>query len=312
MIARNTPIPVKQSEMFTTAADMQTSVTIHVFQGERPMAADNTSLGEFTLTGLPPAPRGIPKIEVTFDIDANGILDVTAKDMATNRSQSIRITGDRNKAPDAEEKFKEIAEAYAVLSNPQKRAAYDTGGLTGVGGVTPEDLFSGIDFSDLFGGLDLGFGGESIFERFFRPRRPQGPRQGAHLETVIAVPLERVLTGGEETVHLPRPITGTRAVASRWRRDGFRHCRRLSLQKIDILLLAHVLEDGRPHTHTDLTEVGLLEQQHLCAGLPNAATNAQWQRVADDGLMIGQRAPIELVGHGELLGERVGIDADAT
>jgi molecular chaperone DnaK len=74
LIARNTPIPVKRSEIFTTAADMQTAVTIHVFQGERPMAADNTSLGEFNLSGLPPAPRGVPKIEVTFDIDASGIL----------------------------------------------------------------------------------------------------------------------------------------------------------------------------------------------------------------------------------------------
>lgn len=122
------------------------------------------------------------------------------------RALALQYHPDRNKAPDAEEKFKEIAEAYAVLSNPQKRAAYDAGGMTGVGGFTPEDLFSGIDFSDLFGGLDLGFGGESIFERFFRPRRPQGPRQGDHLEAVIAVPLERVLTGGEETVHVTRPI----------------------------------------------------------------------------------------------------------
>ena len=85
LIARNTPIPVKRSEIFTTAADMQTAVTIHVFQGERPMAADNTSLGEFNLSGLPPAPRGVPKIEVTFDIDASGILNAAAKDMATGK-----------------------------------------------------------------------------------------------------------------------------------------------------------------------------------------------------------------------------------
>jgi molecular chaperone DnaK len=93
LIARNTPIPVKKTETFTTAADMQTSVTIHVFQGERPMARDNTSLGEFNLDGLPPAPRGTPKVEVTFDIDSNGILSVSAKDTASGKSQSISITG---------------------------------------------------------------------------------------------------------------------------------------------------------------------------------------------------------------------------
>lgn len=120
------------------------------------------------------------------------------------RALALQYHPDRNKAPDAEEKFKAIAEAYAVLSNPQKRAAYDAGGMTGVGGFPPEDLFSGIDFSDLFGGLDLGFGGERIFERFLHRRRPQGPQQGAHLEVAVAVPLERILTGGEETVHLTR------------------------------------------------------------------------------------------------------------
>ncbi|MDH3694276.1 MAG: molecular chaperone DnaK, partial [Gammaproteobacteria bacterium] len=93
LISRNTPIPIKHTEQFTTAADMQTTVTVRVYQGERPMASDNTSLGEFNLEGIPPAPRGIPKIDVTFDIDANGILSVTAKDTATEKSQSIRITG---------------------------------------------------------------------------------------------------------------------------------------------------------------------------------------------------------------------------
>ncbi|MDP2619404.1 MAG: Hsp70 family protein [Hyphomicrobiales bacterium] len=93
LIARNTPIPLKRLEIFTTAADMQTAVIVHVFQGERPMAADNTSLGKFNQEGLAPAPRGIPKIEETFDIDADGILNATAKDTATGKSQSIRITG---------------------------------------------------------------------------------------------------------------------------------------------------------------------------------------------------------------------------
>jgi molecular chaperone DnaK len=123
LIARNTPIPVKQSEMFTTAADMQTSVTIHVFQGERPMAADNTSLGEFTLTGLPPAPRGIPKIEVTFDIDANGILDVTAKDTATNRSQSIRITGSTRLVDTEKQRMITEAEQYAEADRKRREDA---------------------------------------------------------------------------------------------------------------------------------------------------------------------------------------------
>jgi molecular chaperone DnaK len=113
LIARNTPIPVKRSEIFTTAADMQTAVTIHVFQGERPFAVDNTSLGEFNLDGLVPAPRGMPKIDVTFDIDANGILDVTAKDMATNKSQSIRITGSTRLSRDEKEHMVKEAEQYA-------------------------------------------------------------------------------------------------------------------------------------------------------------------------------------------------------
>jgi molecular chaperone DnaK len=113
LISRNTPVPVKQTEVFTTAADMQTSVTIHVFQGERPMTADNTSLGEFNLDGLPPAPRGVPKIEVTFDIDSSGILNVTAKDTASGKTQSIRITGStRLNTADKERMIKE-AEQYA-------------------------------------------------------------------------------------------------------------------------------------------------------------------------------------------------------
>ncbi len=120
LIARNTPIPVKQTETFTTAADMQTSVTIHVFQGERPMSADNTSLGEFNLDGLPPAPRGVPKIEVTFDIDASGILNVTARDTATGKSQSIRITGStRLNEADKERMIKE-AEQYAEADKKRR------------------------------------------------------------------------------------------------------------------------------------------------------------------------------------------------
>jgi molecular chaperone DnaK len=123
LIARNTPVPVKKSEIFTTAADMQTSVTVHVTQGERPMAADNTSLGQFNLDGLAPAPRGMPKIEVTFDIDANGILHATAKDVATGRSQSIRISGSTRLAEDVKKRMIDEAERYAEADRKRKEDA---------------------------------------------------------------------------------------------------------------------------------------------------------------------------------------------
>ncbi|MFN3491278.1 MAG: Hsp70 family protein, partial [Anaerolineales bacterium] len=96
MIERNTTIPVRKTETYSTAADNQTAVDIHVLQGERPMAQDNMSLGRFRLDGIPPAPRGVPQIEVTFDIDANGILNVTAKDKATGKEQKVTITASTN------------------------------------------------------------------------------------------------------------------------------------------------------------------------------------------------------------------------
>ncbi len=123
LITRNSPIPVKHTETFTTAADMQTSVTVHVVQGERPMAADNTSLGQFNLDGLVPAPRGIPKIDVTFDIDASGILNVTAKDVATGKSQSIKITASTRLSNEQKERMVEEAEKYAEEDKKRKEEA---------------------------------------------------------------------------------------------------------------------------------------------------------------------------------------------
>ena len=125
LIGRNTPIPVKHTETFTTAADMQTAVTIHVYQGERPMASDNVTLGEFNLDGIPTAPRGIPKIDVTFDIDANGILNVSAKDQATGKSQSITITGSTRLKESDKERMINEAEKYAE-QDKQRREQADT------------------------------------------------------------------------------------------------------------------------------------------------------------------------------------------
>jgi molecular chaperone DnaK len=123
LIARNTPVPVSRSELFTTAADMQTAVTVHVFQGERPMAPDNTSLGEFNLDGLAPAPRGVPKIEVTFDIDVDGILNVAAKDTATGKSQSIRITGSTRLPAAEKERMIRNAEQFAAEDKKRRETA---------------------------------------------------------------------------------------------------------------------------------------------------------------------------------------------
>jgi molecular chaperone DnaK len=123
LIPRNTPVPVKKTELFTTAADMQTSVTVYVCQGERPMARGNAGLGEFNLDGLAPAPRGIPKIEVTFDIDASGILDVTAKDTATGKAQSIRITGSTRLAEAEKERMVKEAEKYGEEDKRRREQA---------------------------------------------------------------------------------------------------------------------------------------------------------------------------------------------
>jgi molecular chaperone DnaK len=114
MIPRNTTIPTRKTETFSTAADSQTSVEVHVLQGERPMARDDRTLGKFHLTGIPPAPRGVPQIEVTFDIDANGILNVTAKDRATNKDQKITITSSSGLSKEEVDRMAKEADAHAA------------------------------------------------------------------------------------------------------------------------------------------------------------------------------------------------------
>ncbi|MEW5748438.1 MAG: molecular chaperone DnaK [Candidatus Thermoplasmatota archaeon] len=137
LIERNTTIPTRKSETFTTAADGQTSVEIHVLQGERPMASDNVTLGRFHLIGIPPAPRGIPQVEVTFDIDANGIIDVKAKDLGTGKEQKITITATTKLGKDDVERMVKDAEKFAdedkkrkekaELKNRAEQRAYEVG-----------------------------------------------------------------------------------------------------------------------------------------------------------------------------------------
>ncbi|MEC9491283.1 molecular chaperone DnaK [Flexistipes sp.] len=123
IIPRNTTIPTKKSQVFTTAADNQTSVTVHVLQGEREMSADNKSIGRFDLVGIPPAPRGVPQIEVTFDIDANGIMNVSAKDLGTGKEQSIRITASSGLSEEEVDRMVKEAEANAEADKKKKELA---------------------------------------------------------------------------------------------------------------------------------------------------------------------------------------------
>ena len=113
LIPRNTTIPTRKSETFSTAADSQTSVEVHVLQGERPLARDNRTLGRFQLIGIPPAPRGVPQIEVTFDIDANGIVNVSAKDLGTGKEQKITITASSGLSKDEVDRMMKEAESHA-------------------------------------------------------------------------------------------------------------------------------------------------------------------------------------------------------
>ena len=139
MIPRNTTIPTKKTETFSTAADSQTEVEVHVLQGERPMAAQNRTLGKFKLAGIPPAPRGVPQIEVTFDIDANGILNVNAKDNATGKDTRITITSSSGLSKEEVEKMAKEAEAHAAEDKEKREEIEARNQLDGNGLQHRED-----------------------------------------------------------------------------------------------------------------------------------------------------------------------------
>ncbi|TAN32739.1 molecular chaperone DnaK [Patescibacteria group bacterium] len=144
LIERNTTVPTSKSQVFSTAADNQPSVEIHVLQGERPMSGDNKTLGRFILSGLPPAPRGVPQVEVSFDIDANGILNVKAKDKATNAEQSIRIEASSGLNKDEVEKMKKEAEAHAT-EDKKKQELIEARNLADTMIYTTEKMMREVD-----------------------------------------------------------------------------------------------------------------------------------------------------------------------
>jgi molecular chaperone DnaK len=140
LIEKNTTVPTKKSQVFSTAADNQTAVTIRVFQGEREMAADNKLLGQFDLVGIPPAPRGLPQVEVTFDIDANGIVHVNAKDLGTGKEQSIRITASSGLAEDEIKRMVREAEEHQADDHRRREAAEARNQLDSVVYTTEKSL----------------------------------------------------------------------------------------------------------------------------------------------------------------------------
>merc|ERR1719218_225513 len=156
LIMRNTTLPTSKSEVFSTAADGQTSVEINVLQGEREFVKDNKSLGNFRLDGIPPAPRGVPQVEVKFDIDANGILSVTATDKGTNKKQDIRITGASTLSSDEVDRMVNEAEKFASedkekreavdIKNQADSTAYQTEKqLTELGDKVPQDIKAKVE-----------------------------------------------------------------------------------------------------------------------------------------------------------------------
>ena len=169
LIPRNTTIPTRKSETFSTAADSQTSVEVHVQQGERPLARDNRTLGRFQLTGIPPAPRGVPQIEVTFDLDANGIVNVSARDKATGKEQKITITSSSGLSKEEVDRMMREAESHAdddrrkkeeiELRNQGDQAVYGAEAfLKENGDKLPTDARTSIDqaVATLKGALDRG------------------------------------------------------------------------------------------------------------------------------------------------------------
>jgi len=200
LIARNSPIPVQRTETFTTAADMQTSVTIHVFQGERPMAADNTSLGQFNLDGLAPAPRGMPKIEVMFDIDTNGILNVTARDVATGRSQSIRITDSTRLPDDVKKRMVDEAQRYAEADKKRKEEAEAINAADSLCYQAEKTL---ADFGD-----KLTDDVKARIESARRETRDAVTRRDAKLATERSEALKKVLQEAGAVIYAQSPAAG--------------------------------------------------------------------------------------------------------
>jgi molecular chaperone DnaK len=204
LISRNTTIPTRKSETFSTAADNQTSVEVHVLQGERPMARDNRTLGKFHLSGLPPAPRGVPQIEVTFDIDANGIVNVSAKDLATQKEQKITITASSGLSKDEVDRMMREAESHAdddkrrkeeiETRNQADQAVYaadrmvkEAGDKISASDRQPvesaiEDLKKAIeknDVADMKRGMDsLNAAQHKIAEAMYRAAQPSGAAAG--------------------------------------------------------------------------------------------------------------------------------------